>query len=102
MREGWVFLTNHAVVLLAIADDPQARMRDIATLTGLTERAVFDIVDDLCSAGYLSKTKVGRRVHYDLHPRGLRRPGVETSSLHRLIELVQEPDQRLDKSSARS
>lgn len=90
MREGWVFLTNHAVVLLAIADDPESRLRDLATKTGLTERAVFDIVDDLCVAGYLTKTKVGRRVNYALHPQGLRRPGVEIQSLYRLIELVQQ------------
>jgi DNA-binding IclR family transcriptional regulator len=89
VRDGWVFLTNHAVVLLAIADDPESRLRDLATRTGLTERAVFDIVDDLCAAGYLTKTKVGRRVNYSLHPQGLRRPGVEIQSLYRLIELVQ-------------
>lgn len=92
MREGWVFLTNHAIVLLAVADDPQARMRDIASQTGLTERAVFDILDDLSGAGYLTKTKVGRRVHYALHANGLRRPGVEINSLHRLIELVDRPE----------
>jgi DNA-binding MarR family transcriptional regulator len=38
--ERWSFLTNHARVLLCIAHDPGARLRDIATSLGITDRSV--------------------------------------------------------------
>ncbi|MEV0381412.1 winged helix-turn-helix domain-containing protein [Nonomuraea sp. NPDC050643] len=67
-HSGWTFLTNHARVLLAIAADPQTRLRDIAATIGITERAAQGIVGDLEAAGYLSRTRVGRRNHYRLNP----------------------------------
>lgn len=63
----WTFLTNHAHVLLSIARDPDVRMRDVAQAVGVTERAVQIIVADLVQAGYLTRTRVGRRNHYQLH-----------------------------------
>ncbi|MEW9528052.1 helix-turn-helix transcriptional regulator [Microbispora sp. NPDC049125] len=63
---GWSFLTNHAHVLLAIARDPDARLRDVAEQTGITERAVQGIVSDLEAAGYLRRERVGRRNHYTI------------------------------------
>ncbi|MEV4187058.1 helix-turn-helix domain-containing protein [Streptosporangium canum] len=64
----WTFLTHHARVLLEIARDPHARLRDIATRIGITERAVQGIVSDLHQEGYLTRGKVGRRNHYTLNP----------------------------------
>ncbi|GFH34546.1 MarR family transcriptional regulator [Streptomyces pacificus] len=60
----WTFLTNHARVLLCLAGDPEARLRDVAAAIGITERAVQLIVADLESAGYLTRTRVGRRNRY--------------------------------------
>ena len=34
----WSLLSNHARVLVCIADDPGARLRDIASMLGITER----------------------------------------------------------------
>lgn len=62
----WTFLSNHGHVLLAIADDPDVRMRDIAARVGITERAAQLIVADLEEAGYLTHTRVGRRNSYQL------------------------------------
>ena len=64
----WAFLTNHARVLLCVARQPGARIRDVAQRTGLTERAVTSILFDLCEAGYLSKQRLGARNFYELHP----------------------------------
>ena len=64
MAASWTFLTNHGHVLLAIADDPETRLRDIAARVGITERAAQLIVSDLEAGGYLTKEKVGRRNHY--------------------------------------
>ena len=67
---GWTFLTNHAHVLLAIARDPTARLRDVAEVVGVTERAAHAIIADLETAGYLRRTRVGRRNHYTVNPAG--------------------------------
>jgi DNA-binding IclR family transcriptional regulator len=63
---NWGFLTNHARVLLCIARDPGARLRDIAASLGITERAAHGIVNDLADAGYVVKQKDGRRNRYQI------------------------------------
>jgi DNA-binding IclR family transcriptional regulator len=60
----WSFLTNHARVLVCIADDPGVRLRDIAATLGIAERTAFGIVSDLTEAGYVVKDKDGRRNRY--------------------------------------
>ncbi|PZG22028.1 AsnC family transcriptional regulator [Micromonospora craterilacus] len=67
---NWTFLTNHAHVLLAIARNPTARLRDVASEVGVTERAAQAIVADLEAGGYLHRTRVGRRNEYTLNPAG--------------------------------
>jgi hypothetical protein len=64
--ETWSFLTNHARVLLRIAQDPGARLRDIAATLGITERSAYGIVTDLTRAGYVVKEKDGRRNRYQI------------------------------------
>ena len=63
----WTFLTNHAHVLLCVARDPGTRLRDVAEQVGITERAAQRIVADLVDAGYLVRTREGRRNRYELH-----------------------------------
>jgi hypothetical protein len=64
-RDGaWTLLTGHGHVLVEIARNPRARIRDIADVAGLTERAVQAIVADLEAAGYLTRTRAGRRTVY--------------------------------------
>jgi hypothetical protein len=64
--ENWSFLTNHARVLLRIAEDPGARLRDIAAALAITERRAYGIVTDLADAGYVIKQKDGRRNRYQI------------------------------------
>ena len=64
--ESWSFLTNHTRVLLRIAREPGARLRDIAAALGITERSAHGIVTDLTAAGYLIKHKDGRRNRYQI------------------------------------
>jgi len=66
MVANWTFLTNHARVLLCLAHDPGARLRDIAASVGITERAAYGIVTDLTAAGYIVKQKNGRRNRYQI------------------------------------
>ena len=62
----WSFLTNHGRALLCIARNPDARLRDIAASLAITERRAHDIVSDLTEAGYVVKTKDGRRNRYEV------------------------------------
>jgi DNA-binding IclR family transcriptional regulator len=64
----WTLLTGHGHVLVAIARDPEARIRDISTAVGLTERTVQAIVADLEADGYLTRTRTGRRTRYTVNP----------------------------------
>jgi hypothetical protein len=59
-------LTNHAQVLLCIANDPGTRLREIGAAVGITERAAHRIVGELADAGYISRQKIGRRNHYTI------------------------------------
>ena len=64
----WTFLTNHTHVLLQLALEPDIRLRDIAAKVGITERAAHAIVSDLVDAGYVTRTRVGRRNRYAVRP----------------------------------
>jgi hypothetical protein len=64
---GWTFLTNHAQVLVCIARDPGARLRDIGERVGITERATHRIVAELADAGYINRRRNGRRNHYTIN-----------------------------------
>ncbi|WP_049560685.1 helix-turn-helix transcriptional regulator [Nonomuraea sp. SBT364] len=89
----WTFLTNHARVLLILAHHPRHRLRDVAGLAGITERAAQSIVADLEKAGYLTHVRVGRRNHYSLGPaRWLRHPAEEGVPVARLLALVEPAD----------
>lgn len=57
-------VTNHGHVLACIAGDPDVRLRDIADNVGITERTAAQIVGDLEEAGYLTRSRIGRRNHY--------------------------------------
>ena len=77
----WAFLTNHARVLLHLAHDPGARLRDIAASLGITERRAHGIITDLAEAGYVITQKDGRRNRYQIQAHlpvpepGTREPG---------------------------
>ncbi|MFG2576439.1 helix-turn-helix transcriptional regulator [Streptomyces sp. NPDC048481] len=88
-HNGWTFLTNHARVLAAIADDNSARIRDIAAHCRLTERAVQKIIADLEQDGYLSHTREGRGNTYRIEPdRVLRHPAEAGLSVAALLSLL--------------
>jgi predicted transcriptional regulator len=76
-------------VLLCIARNPDARVRDIAEIVGITERAAQRILADLIAEGYASKKKAGRRNHYTVNPNGeLRHPFFRNVSVGPLLEVL--------------
>ena len=75
---SWTLLTGHGHVLVEIARDPGARIRDISAVVGLTNRTVQAIVADLETAGYLTRTRAGRRTRYSVnHDSLFRHPAQE-------------------------
>ncbi len=60
----WTFLTNHAQVLLCLAETPDIRLRDVAERVGITERSTQRILAELVDAGYVKTVREGRRNRY--------------------------------------
>lgn len=86
---SWTYLTNHSHVLICIAEDPSARLRDLADRVGITERAVQMIVQDLERSGVIEKRRAGRRNHYVIHPdHPLRHPVEAHRTVRELLSLV--------------
>ena len=71
----WTFLSNHAHVLVCLARNSEARLRDIALDVGITERRVSSIVTDLEAEGVIKISRIGRRNSYSVNRRArLRHP----------------------------
>jgi DNA-binding IclR family transcriptional regulator len=68
---SWTLLTGHGHVLVEIARNPKARIRDISAAAGITERTAQAIVADLEAAGYITRTRIGRRTRYTVNPDSL-------------------------------
>lgn len=99
----WDFLTNHAHVLLCVADDPGIRLRDIASAVGITERAAHKILSDLVEEGYVTRKRDGRRNHYRVMPElPLRHPLVQKQEVGNLLQVLLGPDGLADASATRS
>jgi DNA-binding IscR family transcriptional regulator len=85
----WTFLTNHAHVMICVAQDPNIRLRDVAERVGITERATQRIVADLVEAGYLERSREGRRNSYRVNPGlPLRHPLERQHSIGEVIEVL--------------
>jgi DNA-binding Lrp family transcriptional regulator len=82
----WNFLTNYGHVVVYLSTNPDARIRDLADAIGITERAAQRIVSDLVDAGYLTRTKTGRRNSYEINPEAPLRHPLERD--HEVGELV--------------
>jgi predicted transcriptional regulator len=86
---SWTLLTGHGHVLVEIARSPTARIRDIAAAAGLTERTVQGIVADLEAAGYLTRTRTGRRTRYSVNRGNLfRHSGQEGLPIGPFLDLL--------------
>ena len=83
---SWAFVTNHALVLAAIAKNPDKTAREIGDDAGVTERTAHKIIMDLEKDGYITKTKVGTRNTYRIHPEA----SIKTadSAVGELLELL--------------
>jgi DNA-binding transcriptional ArsR family regulator len=100
--ESWSFLTNHARVLLCLAHDPGARLRDIAASLGITDRSVYGIVTDLTAAGYVVKHRDGRRNRYQIQVHlPLPEPASKEPAIGEVLALLMGSRARQQPSGAR-
>lgn len=58
------FLTNHALVLIHVANNPKSTLREIAAAVGITERAVQTVLGDMKKEGLIKGKKMGRKNQY--------------------------------------
>jgi predicted transcriptional regulator len=85
----WRFLTNHTQVLLCIARDPDVRLRDVAAMVGITERATQRIVRDLVDGGFINRERIGRRSRYAVNTsRAMRHEAQADHQIGELLELL--------------
>lgn len=83
---GWDFITAHGLALVEVRRNPDVTVRELAGQLGLTERHVHRVLGDLADAGYLRRTRVGRRNRYELDPsRPMRHPSLAN---HRVSDLL--------------
>ena len=91
-RPRWTFLTSHASVLLEVARQPDATVREIAERAGLTERQAHRVLADLVDDGYLHRTRVGRRNRYRIDEAlPMRHPSVADRRVGELLEALGRP-----------
>ena len=62
----WTFLTNHAHVLILLAEDGTQTLRQVAAAIGITERAVQRIIVELEEDGFVQRERVGRQNRYEI------------------------------------
>jgi DNA-binding MarR family transcriptional regulator len=86
MSKNWTFLSHHAHVLLALSENPNLTIEDIAKIAGLTTRSIVNVLRDLEDGGYLSKSKEGRNNHYEINLKANLRHS--TSGNHTVGELI--------------
>ena len=65
---GWKFVTNYALVLCRIAQQPRITIRELSLTIGITEKAIHIIITDLETDGYVTKIREGRRLRYRINP----------------------------------
>ena len=91
-RMSWTFLTNHAQVLLALAEEPRLTARVIAIRVGVTERAVQRIIADLEEAGYIARAREGRVNVYRVdRERPMRHPAPQSKTMGALLRALEGP-----------
>lgn len=71
MTKKWNFLSNYGLVLTHLFQNSQATLREIARGTDLTERAVYQIVRELETRGFIEKKRIGRRNIYNVNESAL-------------------------------
>lgn len=85
---NWRFLTNHALVLMHVANHPRSTLREIALAVGITERASLSILRAMEEDAIISRKKEGRRNKYWVDFRALLEHPLGPYSVVELVDAV--------------
>ena len=94
----WTFFSNHAHVLVCLAESPEATLREVAEQVGAQR-----IITHLDEAGVLRREKHGRRNSYVIDTSAhLRHPLEEHCTVGELLQTILSPARvrRLEKDHA--
>lgn len=95
---SWTFFTNHTHVLICLSQEPTIRLRDVAALVGITERAVQRIITELEEAGVITRHREGRRNSYELNlDQPLRHPLECHKTVGDVVKMVMSKSRRRSK-----
>lgn len=84
----WTFLSNHGHVLVYLAKNPDALIREIAQEVGITERSAQGIIAELEEEGYVTVKRVGRRNQYRVNRKSrFRHPAEAHRSIDPLLKI---------------
>jgi len=85
----WTLFSNHGHVLVCLANNSEARLRDVSAAVGITERAVQNILRELQDSGLVQVSKHGRCNHYQInHRKPLRHPLEAHCTVGTLLQML--------------
>lgn len=88
----WTFFSNYGHVLVCLAENPGARLREVAERVGITERSALRLITHLDEAGILKRVKTGRRNSYYIDTNvHLRHPLEEHCTVGELLQMILSP-----------
>lgn len=94
--KAWTFFSNHGHVMIYVANNPDARVRDIAANVGITDRATQSILNDLVADDYLARAREGRRNTYRVNEAArLRHPAEATHQIGEVLRIFGSRDEEL-------
>lgn len=86
-RPQWAFVTSHGAMLIEVARNPDATVKQLAARVILTERQAHRVLADLVDAGYVTRERIGRRNRYRIHAdRKMRYPALLQHKVGDLLE----------------
>jgi DNA-binding IclR family transcriptional regulator len=89
LRRPWAFVTSHGIVLIEVARNPNATVRELAGRAGLTERQAHRVLADLVEEGYVARERIGRRNSYRVQPsRQMRHPALQEHHVGELLDAL--------------
>lgn len=105
LNSDWTFFSNYAHVLVCLAENPRARLREVAERVGVTERTALRLITHLDEAGILKREKEGRRNSYLINvSEHLRHPLEAHCTVGELLRLILKPDmvRQIEKNYAQA
>lgn len=87
--QEWTFFSNYAHVLVCLAQNPRALLREVAERVGVTERTAMRLITRLDEAGILKRVKQGRRNFYQIETsEHLRHPLEAHCTIEQLLGMI--------------